>query len=443
MTHKSFSGTAGTAFIVMTLLACCALIVAPASAATKYLGGAPSFSAAVSGVNEFAPGEEALISILVKNSGLNLVKQLDQGTIDAEDLPNTAKFVTIGLASASNTVIVKTDPQMVGDIPGNGNDIIVQFKVKISTNATTKEYQLPLSLRYKYVRVINQEAAGTFEFTYNEVEETIPVTIRIKPLVKLEVIEAVPEGLSAGTQGYISLKIRNNGPENGEMASVKLLRNGHSPIIPTDSTLFIGSFPSGSIVECRYKVSVSKDAMNQTYPIDIAVTYTNREGTIVTSLPDTVGVFINAKTAFTVISAVPEVPGGTGRAIEILYRNDGMTTAYNAEARITPHSPITIPDNNAFLGDVEPGKTASARYEIQADADSESMVYSFDSNIRYRDALGNSHESDTIQVHIEVTPVVSGTPMIPGGLPALAGCIIAGIVICIAVLVYRKRMENR
>jgi hypothetical protein len=443
MTHKGFSGSAGSAFIVMTLLACCALIVAPVSAATKYLGGAPSFSAAVSGVNEFAPGEDTTISILVKNSGLNPVKQLDQGTIDAEDLPNTAKFVTIGLASGSNAVIIKTDPQMVGDIPGNGNDIIVQFKVKISANATTKEYQLPLSIRYKYVRVINQEAAGTFEFTYNEAEDTIPVTIRIKPQVKLEVIEAVPEGLIAGSQGYINLKIRNNGPEDGKMASVKLLRNGHSPVIPTESTLFIGNFPSGGIAECRYKVSVSQDATNQTYPIDIVVTYTNREGTIVTSLPDTVGVFINAKTAFTVISAVPEVARGTSRTIEILYRNDGETTAYNAEARITPHKPITIADNSAFLGDVEPGKTASARYEIQADADYESMVYSFDSNIRYRDALGNSHESDTLPVHIKVTPVVSSTSGIPGGFPALAGCIIAGIVICIALLVYRKRKENR
>ncbi len=74
MTHKGFSGSAGIAFIVVTLLTCCALIVAPVSAATKYLGGAPSFSAAVSGVNEFAPGEDATVSILVKNSGLNQVQ---------------------------------------------------------------------------------------------------------------------------------------------------------------------------------------------------------------------------------------------------------------------------------------------------------------------------------------------------------------------------------
>jgi hypothetical protein len=101
--------------------------------------------------------------------------------------------VTIGLASAGDAVIIKTDPQMAGDISGNGNTITVLFKAKISTNATAGEYQLPLTIRYMYTRVIEQEAADTFEFTYNKAEDILPVTIRIKPRVKVAVIEAVPE----------------------------------------------------------------------------------------------------------------------------------------------------------------------------------------------------------------------------------------------------------
>jgi len=85
--------------------------------------------------------------------------------------------------------------------------------------------------------------------------------------------------------------------------------------------------------------------------------------------------------------------------------------------------------------------TARARYEIQADAAAEPKTYTFDSSIRYRDVLGNSMESDTMPVQIMVVPAASGTSGIPGGL--LAGCMIAGIVICIAFLVYRKKKENR
>jgi hypothetical protein len=440
MISKGFSGAAGTVLLVVTLLACSALIAVPAAAVTKYPGGAPSFSAAVTGVNEFSPGEDATISILLKNSGLNPVKQVDRGTITPEDLPNTAKFTTVILGSASDAVLIKSDPQMVGDIGGSGNMITVRFKAKISANATAGEYQLPLTIRYQYAWVENQETADIFAFTYNDAEVIMPVTLRIKPQVKTEVMEVIPEGLGVGSEGYLNLKIRNDGSENGKMAVIKLLRNGQSPVIPADNSVFIGSFPSGGNVTCRYKVSVAKDAMDQTYPVDIVVTYTNREGAVVSSAATTVGVPVQAKTTFTIVSPQPEIPAGNSRVIEIQYRNGGAVTIYNAQARIAPHNPVTISDNNAFLGDLKPGETATARYEIQAAADAEPKEYSFDSSIRYRDALGNSLESDTLPVQLTVVTAASG---LPGGFPALAGCGIAGIMICIAFLVYRQRKENR
>jgi hypothetical protein len=440
MTRAGLNSTSSTATVILALIVCSALVVVPGSAATKYLGGAPSFSASVSGINEFTPGEDATISILVKNSGLNQAKQLDRGTIEPE-LPTTAKTVTIGLASASNAVIVKSDPQMVGDIPGNGNSVTVKFRVKISSNATAGEYQLPLTISYRYPRVMDQQAADVFEFTYHDAEDILPVTLQIKPQVKVEVIEAVPENLSAGSDGYIHLKIKNAGPENGEMAVVKLLRNGQSPIIPSDSSMFIGALPSGGTVEGRYKVSASSDATNQTYPVDVVISYTNREGSIVSSQPETLGVPVMAKSTFTVTSSVPEVPAGAARTIEVRYRNDGAVPVFNSQAQITPHSPLVIGDNTAFLGDLKPGESAVAVYEIQAVSDAAAMVYSFDSTIRYRDALGTSHGSDTIPVQVRVLPAASGIAAIPGGLPVLAGCVIA--VICIAFLVYRRRQENQ
>ncbi len=138
------------------------------------------------------------------------------------------------------------------------------------------------------------------------------------------------------------------------LASVKLLRNGQSPIIPVDSTLFIGDFKSGGMVTCRYKISVSQDATNQTYPVDLSVSYTNREGAVVTSSLTTVGVPVNAKPAFTILSPVPEVPRGAGSTIEVQYRNDGTVTVYDAQARLSLHAPVTIGDTTAYFGDIAP-----------------------------------------------------------------------------------------
>jgi len=119
-----------------------------------------------------------------------------------------------------------------------------------------------------------------------------------------------------------------------------------------------------------------------------------------------------------------------------------VVTVYRAQARISSHYPLTLSDNNAYLGDLNPGEIATARYEIVADADAEPKEYSFDSSIRYRDALGNSLESDTIPVQV-TTVTAPGISVIPGGFPALAGCVIAGIVICIVFLIYRQKTENR
>ena len=437
MTRTTCPGFCGNAMVVLTLLICSILTVTPASALTQHLGSGPAFTATINGVNEFVPGEDTTISILIKNTGLNSMKQVMMGTIQPEDQQNTAKTTTIGLGSAGDAVLIKTNPQSVGDIPG-GNTVTLQFKAKISQNATDGEYQLPLTIKYKYLKVIVQERADMFEFAYNEAEDTLPVTIRIQPQVKVEVIDAVPEQLISGSEGYLNLTIKNAGMENGTMASVKLIRNGQSPIIPTSSNVFIGNYPSGGIVTCRYKVSIAKDATNQTYPVDLAVSYTNREGTVMTSSKTTIGVPVNVKPAFVIVSSVPEVPRGTDQIIEVQYRNEGDITVHAAQARITQHSPITISDNNAYLGDIAPGSSATARFEVQADNAAELAVYSFDSTVRFRDASDTSLESDTIPVQLKVVPAAGGISAL-----TIAGCILAVIFVCIGFFVYRQKNKSR
>jgi hypothetical protein len=441
MTSTRFSGYAVAAFTIILLCICSAAIVAPVSAATKYLGGSPSFSASVIGVNEFAPGDDATISILVKNSGVSTMKQLDVGTIDAEDLPTTGKFVTIALTSGSDAIIIKTDPQMVGTIPSGGTGVPVTFKAKISANATTGQYQLPLVIGYEYPQVIRQEKADEFEYTYTEVNDTFPLTIRIKPVVKIAVIAAVPDPMSVGTEGYLRLKVQNIGPENGSKATVKIIRSGSSAIIPTDSTAYIGDFPSGSVAECQFKIAASTEATKQTYPLDVLVSYTNREGTIVTSETETIGIPVDAKPGFTVISPVPAVAAGSHSTIEVRYQNTGNSTVYATQARINPHGLVTINDNVAYIGDIHPGESATARYDVQVDGAAEPGVYTYDSKLRFRDALGNSQESDTISVTIQILPAKTGTV---AGLPL--GTVVAGIILVviaagIVLLAYQRRKK--
>ncbi|WAC04140.1 MAG: S-layer protein [Methanoregula sp.] len=430
------AGRTGCAVItVLLIVACC---TAPVIAATRYIDSSPDLSAAISGINEFSPGQDATISIVVQNNGLNTYKFVDWGTIEPDDLPNTAKLVTIWVESGNAPIIIKTDPQRVGDIKGTGT-VTVKVNAKILNNATEGRYELPLIIRYKYLASSDQEARENIQFLYKPVTRIIPLVVKIKPRVDIEVLEVTPGNLNVGMEGYLDLRIKNIGSEDGKQATVKITRNGASPVIPTDTSVFVGDFPQGEVMTCRYKVAVSGNAEKQTYPLDVAVTYKNNEGTVVTSSPYTIGIPVGAKTEFLVASAPPQVTAGSKGVILVDYQNAGDTTVYNAQARITAVDPFSSSDDTAYLGNMEPGETATARYDVQVDRAAEPTVYAFDSKLRYRDALGNSQISDMVTVTVQVVPAPSGTV---AGLPVplfATGIIIIVIAAGTVVLAGRYR----
>jgi len=442
MTHSRFSMTFGTtALVALALFVCAAVVIAPVSAATKYVSGSPELSASVTGTNEFFPGEDATITILIRNTGVSTLKQLNQGTINYEDLPTTAKFSTIGLSSGTDAIIIKSDPQFVGDIPAGGAGRTVSYSAKISSNATIGEYQLPVTISYQVPNIQRQEVADVYQYSYTKISTTIPVTIRIKPEVKIAVVEAIPDTLSAGTSGYVVLKIRNDGPEDGIKASVKLTQSGSSAVIPTDSTAFVGDFPSGGIISSRFKISASKDAADQIYPVDVSVTYTNREGEIVTSRSESVGIPVSSKISFSVTSPVPSVAAGSHDEIEVTYLNNGKTTVYETQSRITTHGGVTAEGTIAYLGEIRPGETATALYEVVASGETEPGTYTFDSKLRFRDALGNSMESDTVPVTVQVLPAKAGTI---AGIPMtilVAGLILVVLAAGIGYMAYLRKTK--
>jgi hypothetical protein len=413
------------------------ICIMPVMGVDTYLGSVPRISAAISGVNEFIPGQDVTINIIVRNSGVIDLKQLTIGTIDRDDLPTTAKMVTVGLGSGSAPIVIKSDPKNVGDIKSQGL-VTVPILVKILSNASMGQYQIPLTIRYTYLVSADNDAADTLQNHYRVVSDIIPLTIRVKPQVKINVIEAVPENLNVGSGGYLNLKIKNIGFEDGKKATVKILRSGQSPIIPTDSSVFIGDFLRNGTVSCRYKVAVSGDAAQQTYPVNVVVTYENREGDIVTSATDTVGIPIGGKLSFSVTSAPARVIPGSDNVITVEYRNNGDTTAYHSQARISAVDPFTSSDDTAYIGDIKPRENVTARYQLHAGDGAEIKTYLLDAEIRYRDALDNSQVSDTFKVPILVEPKPASSGL-ASMFPVLVLLVIIGIGAGYYLLVMRKK----
>lgn len=383
------------------LLILCLCVIAPAMAGTKYMAGNPELSAKIAGTNEFSPGDEAQLTIVIENTGLNEFKFVQSGIVTPEDLPNTAKFVTAGLSSGTAPVVIKSDPQMLGDIKG-GSSTNAVFTTKINSDAAAGSYTLMLAINYTYLYQAEQYGIDTIQYTYKQTELDIEIPVNIKSDVSIEVLSAVPEHLNVGTEGYLNLKIQNTGSEDGTKAIVKIVRNGNSPIVPTDSSVYIGDFASGSIAECRYKVSIAGDAERQTYPVDVVVVYKNTEGDYITSRSDTIGIPVGGKVDFMVISPPAEMNPGNKKIVNIEYKNIGDTTIYSAQSRISAVDPFTSNDDIAYLGELRPGQSAIASYEVTVDRLATIKEYGLDSEIRYRDALDNTYISDTMKVIITV-----------------------------------------
>ena len=421
------------------ILIFCAFMIVPSMAGSKFTSGSPELSAYISGTNEFNPGDDVRLPVIIENTGLNEFEYSQPGIINRDDLPNTAKFLSVTLLPGDAPIVVKSDPQMLGDLDG-GSTANAVFTLKINSDAAGGTYSVPVMLNYSYLYTANQYGVDLLQYEYQTENITLNIPVKIKSVVSIDVLSAVPEDLNVGNEGYLDLQIKNTGSENGTKSIVKILQNGNSPIIPTDSSVYIGDFPAGSTATCRYKVSVLGSAQKQTYPVDVVVAYQNDEGDFVTSHSDTVGIAVGGKVDFAVISPAAEMNPGNKQVINVEYKNTGDTPVYSAQARIDTVDPFTSNDDIAYIGDLLPGDSRTVSYVISADKTATIKEYGLNSQILYKDALENAYTSDTIQVKVNVTEPVGINAVLTNPFYLL---IIAAVIIGIIYLVFQYRKKNK
>jgi hypothetical protein len=421
------------------ILIFCAFMIVPSMAGSKYMSGSPELSAYISGTNEFSPGTDVQLPVVIENTGLNEFKFVQSGIVDRDDLPNTAKFLTVTLLPGDAPIVIKSDPQMLGDLKG-ASSVNAVFSTKIKSDAAAGTYLLPVQLNYTYLYTADQYGVDTIQYAYKTQDLTINVPITIKSDVSVDVLSATPEHLNVGTEGYINMNIKNTGSQDGTKSIVKILRNGNSPILPTDSSVYIGDFPSGSTTFCRYKVSVSSDAEKQTYPVDVVVVYQNTEGDFVTSRSDTVGIPVGGKVDFNITSPPSEMNPGNKKVVSVTYKNTGDTAVYSAQARVSAVDPFTSNDDVAYIGDLQPGESKQVSYVMTADRSATLKEYGLDSEIRYRDALDNTYISDTMKVKVDVTAAAGITSILSN--PIYLSIVVA-VIICIIYILYHYRKKQQ
>ncbi|MFA4877303.1 MAG: S-layer protein [Methanoregula sp.] len=423
-------------FLIMTGIALGFFITNPVSAGDQYLAGSPVLSASLTGTNEFTPGQEIRIPVTIKNTGLNEFKFQKTSIVNRDDLPNTAKFLTVGLGAGTSPIIIKSDPQTLGDLKASST-ATGTFTARVPADTPAGIYYLPVVLNYTYLYNAYQYGVDTIEYSYKEKTDKLTIPVTIKPVFRTGIVSQDIQHLNAGTEGYIRLVVKNTGNENAKRAIVMIAKNPGSPVTPTESSVYVGDFPANGTASCTFKASVATDAEAQTYPLDVYVKYEDHTGDTVVSDISTIGIPVGNKIEFETLQDKRYIKPGEKKMITVQYRNTGGATAYEASARISMVDPFTSNDDSAFLGDIAPGETKTASFLVTAAGSASMKEYGIDSEVRFRDALDNPVISDPIKFTLNV-----GTGKDAGdGLPASVAIpgIIAVILLAAGYVIYRKK----
>ncbi|HNX18278.1 MAG TPA: S-layer protein [Methanoregula sp.] len=425
------------AALLLILVAC---VAAPAAAVgTKYLDGNPDLTAYTSGTNEYSAGSDIQITFVVENNGMSLEKEVGVNLVTSDDPPTTAKFVTVDMETGNAPLIIKSDPQMIGDLRSQTRKTVT-FNAKVNPDAPAGTYMVPLNLSYTRIDYIDQVQADSYRYVYVKDNMTVNVPVVIKAEVIPEIVSVTSDHLVAGADGYLNVTVKNAGSFDGKKATVKIVQNDDSPVTPVDTSVFLGDFPANSTSSCQYKVTVAGTAQNKSYPIDVVVIYQNAEGDFVTSRNETAGVNVGNKIDFEIQSLPFEMSPGSTKTLQVEYKNIGNSTVKGAQARISAVIPFTGISDVAYLGDIAPGQSAVASFEINVARDATLKDYGLDSEIRYRDALDNTYISDTMKVPVNV----QNLPGLAGVLshPVYISLIIAAIIGVVYLVIHFMRKKQ-
>jgi len=287
-----------TLIIVLILGIGLSLCVAPCLAGTRYFSGGPDLLVSLDTTNNLVPGTTAELPLVIENRGIVTMEFYNEYTIQPTYIPTTALFATVRLIPGDAPVRVKTNPQVVGDIP-SGMMVPATFTVEVPQDAASGNYTMKAVLTYQYVPEAEQERTTDIEYYFKNAETVLPVPVVIRPMVVLSVEEVESAGLHAGGEGYVTFTVKNTGQDTGNRTSVYLVPEGAAPLVPYSNGIYIGDLPPGGVAQLRYKVAISENAdPSQPSPVSLYAVYRDYEGNTLTTPRVSTGVYFGEKITF-------------------------------------------------------------------------------------------------------------------------------------------------
>lgn len=227
-------------------------------------------------------------------------------------------------------------------------------------------------------------------------------------------------------KAQITADLVNTGEAPARQVVARMQNAPGSPVTPTNGESAVGDLASGESVPVSFTVSIAQDAEPGTNSFAFAVEYENAAGNVRTvGDPIRQALTIEPRMEpFAVTDVSTELSPGGSANLDVTFQYNGAEPVSAVNARLFPTDPLSSADDGAFLGQMEPGDTATATFAVSAGGSALPKTYDSSVEVRYDDADGDTQFTDGLPVGVSVSQSDGGPPVVPiaaGAVIVLAG----------------------
>lgn len=262
------------------------------------------------------------------------------------------------------------------------------FRVKINENAPPGEYEF--SANFKWIGADGNQIGGT-ETKY------FKLTVKKEGInVLVSNLQTVPGEVRSGDE-YVKLDIylENVGEKDAKSVGVKLnLPEELSHSYSNANDIRIGRLNAGEQKSLTFYIDVVDGAPAQIYNLDLLIDYIDLDNNQYTKQED-VQLLVKEKPQIKVINySGSGVIGGSGK-LYVTLENIGSETAEAVDVRLVKQSsqPFEFDVRSNYVGQLEPGETGVAVFDIDVSRSAEEKEHDFSVFIRAKGDTDNGNDN--------------------------------------------------
>lgn len=369
-----------------------ALLVSSGIALAK-ARGQPEISAQLVD-DKVTPGEDTTLEVRLQNAG-----DVAYASTSAEQTRvTTARDVQVTLES-SGPVTVETGTQPAGNVP-EGLSTAIGFDVSVADDAEPGEYDLDVTLEYRYTNVVGSGGQ------YDEKERTVTreVTVVVEEDARFRVVEASGTDLF-GTSGPVELTLENVGSAPASDARVTV-QSGSGQLTfggAASAETFLGEWPAGERRTVTLEGQLADGADRRSYPLATTVDYEDPRGDDATSETLRAGVSPRVDTRFSLEDVRSTLVVGEEGTVSGTITNRGQSTVRNAVVTLSPDSQtVEVVESEYAVGDLDPGESTDVTFDVEVSEASDGGPRQFSFVVSYRDRSNERRQSDGIDARVDV-----------------------------------------